>query len=403
MDQNKTEQKKIAVVGLGGAGVKVLGRLAKSLHAAHLKLLAVDTDSTLLDSSGLTDEQKYLADSKWRQGRGCGGNIIEGQRSISRERAHIEDMLVGSSLLVVTGGLGGGTATGGVAVFAGIARKLKIPSVFIITMPFSLEGHSKRRTAESGIKELLPVADVLLYLPNDLLFSRLPGDTPVNQAFDMADMELARTIIGVSEIISHGNLLAANLSDIKEALNKQKSFASIGVGVADSDDGLNRNHIALQRMLDSPLLGGVEKLREADTVIVSLTGGSDMKIDETKKTLEAFEKFISADCELIVGANTAESYGSQIQITAIAIKFDRQKNKKSAPSSVIPGLQEPEPEAERPKPASLFGSDLEQGELPLQNISRGIFLNTSPVIHQGDDLDVPTFQRKGIIIDKGSK
>jgi cell division protein FtsZ len=403
MDQEKAEQKRIAVVGLGGAGVKVLGRLAKSPHAALLKLLAVDTDSALLDGSGLAEEQKYLADIKWRQGRGCGGNIIEGQRSISRERAQLEDMLAGSSLLIVTGGLGGGTATGGVAVFAGIARKLKIPSIFIITMPFSLEGHSKRRTAENGIKELLPVADVLLYLPNDLLFSRLAGDTPVAQAFEMADMELARAIVGVSEIISHGNLLAANLADIKEALNKQKSFASIGVGTADSDDGLNRNHIALQRMLDSPLLGGVEKLREADTVIVSLTGGADMKIDETKKTLEAFEKFVSPDCELIVGANTAESYGSQIQITAVAIKFDQQKTKESVSASVIPGLQENGPEMEKPKPASLFGPELEQGELPLQNISRGIFLNTSPVIYQGDDLDVPTFQRKGIIIDKGGK
>jgi cell division protein FtsZ len=235
------------------------------------------------------------------------------------------------------------------------------------------------------------------------LFSRLAGDTPVAQAFEMADMELARAIVGVSEIISHGNLLAANLADIKEALNKQKSFASIGVGTADSDDGLNRNHIALQRMLDSPLLGGVEKLREADTVIVSLTGGADMKIDETKKTLEAFEKFVSPDCELIVGANTAESYGSQIQITAVAIKFDQQKTKESVSASVIPGLQENGPEMEKPKPASLFGPELEQGELPLQNISRGIFLNTSPVIYQGDDLDVPTFQRKGIIIDKGGK
>ena len=188
----------------------------------------------------------------------------------------------------------------------GIAKKLNIPSIFIVTMPFSLEGHSKRRTAENGIKELLPVADVLLYLPNDLLFTSLPGDTAVDQAFAMADNELARTIIGVSEIISHSNLLAANLADLKEALNKQKSFASIGVGIANSADGLNRNHIALQRMLDSPLLGGIEKIREADTVIVSLTGGKDLKIDETKKTLEAFEKFISSDCNLIVGANTSE-------------------------------------------------------------------------------------------------
>ena len=401
MEQQTENNGPVTVIGLGGAGVKIVSRLASSPHAAHLKLLAVDTDSSILDSSPLNSEQKFLADNKWRQGKGCGGNVLEGQRSISRERANIEDLIDDSSLLIVAGGLGGGTATGGVAAFAGIAKKLKISSIFIITMPFSMEGHSKRRVAENGIKELLPVADILLYLPNDLLFTSLPGDTPVDKAFEMADNEVARTIIGVSEIISHDNLLAASLADIKEALNKQKSTACIGVGVADSNDGLNRNHIALQRMLDSPLLGGMEKIKEADTVIVSLTGGKDLKIDETKKTLEAFEKFVSPECNLIVGTNTAENYGDQVQITTIAIKFDRQKIKKETPASMNFGAKKAPAPEEKPKLDSLFGTELEQAELPLQNISRGIFLNTSPVNHQGEDLDVPSFQRKGIIIDKG--
>ena len=400
MEQSENN-KAITVVGLGGAGVKIVSRLADSPHSGHLKLLGVDTDSSILDNSPLKGEQKFLADIKWRQGKGCGGNVLEGQRSISRERASIEDLISDSSLLIVAGGLGGGTATGGVAVLAGIAKKLKIPSIFIITMPFSLEGHSKRRTAENGVKELLPVADILLYLPNDLLFSSLPGDTAVDQAFQMADKELARTIIGVSEIITHKNLLAASLADIKEALNKKKSFASIGVGIADSSDGLNRNHIALHRMLDSPLLGGIEKIKEADTVIVSLTGGSDLKIDETKKTLEAFEKFISPDCNLIVGTNTAENYGDQVQITAIAIKFDAQSVKTDQPQQMNFGVEKiKEPPEDKSKLDDLFG-ELEQAELPLQSISRGIFLNTSPINYQGEDLDVPTFQRKGIIIDKG--
>ena len=401
MEQQKENNKTTTVIGLGGAGVKIVSRLAVSPHASHLKLLAVDTDSNILDNSPLNSEQKFLGDSKWRQGKGCGGNVIEGQRSISRERANIEDLISDSSLLIITGGLGGGTATGGVAVFAGIARKLKIPSIFIITMPFSMEGHSKRRIAESGIKELLPVADILLYLPNDLLFTCMPGDTPVDKAFETADNEIARTITGVSEIISHNNLLAASFADIKEALNKQKSFASIGVGVANSNDGLNRNHIALQRMLDSPLLGGMEKLKEADTVIVSLTGGKDLKIDETKKTLEAFEKFVNPECNLIVGTNTAENHEGQIQITAVAIKFDTQKIKKETPVNMNFGVKKAQTPEEKSKLDSLFGAELEQAELPLQNISRGIFLNTSPINHQGEDLDVPTFQRKGIIIDKG--
>ncbi|MDD5727445.1 MAG: hypothetical protein PHV59_02670 [Victivallales bacterium] len=397
METPPTNRKIITAAGLGGAGVRIISRLAASPQAAHLRLLAIDTDEASLADCPLADDQKFLADVKWRQGKGCGGSVIEGQRSISRERARLEDLINGSSLLLIAGGFGGGTATGGAAAFAGCAKKLNIPSLFIITMPFSLEGHSKRRIAENGIRELLPVADVLLYLPNDLLFSRLPGDTPVSEAFALADREVAGTIIGVSRIVGNNNLLAADLADLREILNKRKSFAAVGVGTADSNDGLNRNHIALQRLLDSPLLGGAEKLKEADAVIVSLTGGKDLKLDETRKTLETFEKFINPQCNLIIGANTAEDYDGQLQITAIAVKFDQQ------PPPEEPAFKTPEtkiPE-DQPKLNSLFGADLEQAELPLQNISRGIFLNTSPVLHQGEDLDIPTFQRKGIIIDKG--
>jgi cell division protein FtsZ len=401
MEQLKDNKKSITVVGLGGGGVKIVSQLADSPRVSHLKLLAIDTDSSILDNCPLSDNQKFLADPKWRQGKSCGGNILEGQRSISRERAQIEDLISDSSMLIVTGGLGGGTATGGVAVLAGIARKLQISSVFIITMPFSLEGHSKRRTAENGIKELLPVADVLLYLPNDLLFTSLPGDTQVTEAFKMADREVAGTIIGVSEIVRHNNLLSTNLSDIKQIINKQKSFASIGVGKADSDDGLNRNHIALQRMLDSPLLGGLEKLKEADAVILSLTGGNDLKIDETKKTLEAFEKFINPECRLIVGANTSSCYDGKVQITAIAVKFEKQSNKETVSNQTPLSVEKNSSPEKKPQLNSLFGAELEQAELPLQSMSRGIFLNTSPVMNQGEDLDIPTFQRKGIMIDKG--
>ena len=399
MEKLKETKGPVTIVGLGGAGVKIVSKLSKSPNSKHLRLLGVDTDSAILDASALESEQKFLADSKWRQGKGCGGSVLEGQRSMSRERAHLEDMLSGSSMLIITGGLGGGTATGGVAAFAGIAKKLKIPSIFIITMPFSLEGHSKRRTADNGIKELLPVADVLLYLPNDLLFTCLQGDTPVSEAFKMADQEVADTILGVSEIVRHNNLLSTNLSDIKQALGKQKSYASIGVGRADAGDGLNRNHMALQRMLNSPLLGGAEKLREADTVIVSLTGGNDLKIDEAKKTLEAFEKFIEPECNLIVGANTADCYDGKIQITAVAIKFDKPKKRKEKVSA--PVFDAKKSSNSQKQEMDFFSGTFEQAELPLQNISRGIFLNTSPVTYQGEDLDVPTFQRKGIIIDKG--
>jgi cell division protein FtsZ len=67
--------------------------------------------------------------------------------------------------------MGGGTATAGCSSIARAAKKMEIPSIFIATAPFSFEGHSKRKKAENGIKMLLADAELVISIPNDILYS----------------------------------------------------------------------------------------------------------------------------------------------------------------------------------------------------------------------------------------
>ena len=184
-------------------------------------------------------------------------------------------------------------------------------------------------------------------------------------------------------------------------MSKRKSVCSIGVGTAASSDGLNRCHLALERMLESPLLGGTTQLKEADALFLVMTGGPDLNIGETKMAFEIAAKFISDDSKVIVGTNTDPAYADFVQITAITVKFDKKETKEDLRRNIEFGdsrsnqVRTTVNTIEQP---NVF----EQGELPLQNVSKGIFLNTTPVNHNGEDLDVPTYQRKMIIIDKGA-
>jgi len=390
---------KVTVCGIGNSGIKIISRLSALKEASWLSVSAIDTDESSLERCAT--DNKFTAATEWRNGKGCEFIMLNGQRALARERSKINDMLKDSSLLIVTGGLGGGTATGGAPIIASVAKHAKIPSIFIMTMPFALEGHSKRRVAEEGVRELLPVADVLLCLPNDLLFSSLPTDTPVAAAFEQADMEVARAIIGVSELIRCNNLISADFSDLRAVLHEKKSSCSIGVGSASIDDGLNRCHIALEKMLCSPFLGGVSQMNTADALFITLTGGADLQIGEMKKALEAAERLAGKKTRLIAGTNTDPAYEGMVQLTAITVHYD-----KSAPLAtpadsgkdfIFPKSQFKGREAKEKKAA-----ELKQGELPLQSVSKGIFINTTPSIYEGKDLDIPTFQREMIIIDKGN-
>ena len=73
--ENPVENKMVTVLGIGGAGCRVLRGFVGSPAAASLRLLAVDTDRRGLEGLNLPEGSMLLAGARWRGGRGCGGNF----------------------------------------------------------------------------------------------------------------------------------------------------------------------------------------------------------------------------------------------------------------------------------------------------------------------------------------
>ena len=375
---------KAVVLGLGNAGTKIVKALTELNCSSWLSIGAADTDKSSLERCGI--QNSFPIGFEWTHGGGCGGNIIKGERAFAHpSRTRIIEFLSGASLLVVTGGMGGGTATAGCSSIARAAKKMGIPSIFIITTPFSFEGHSKRETAEAGIKMLLTDADVVISVPNDILYSSIAAHTSAEDAFKKSDIEIARAVLGIAEIIRCRNILSADISDFKNILQKRKSLCCLGLGSAERSEGENFSHIALERLLASPLLGGTENIREANAVILTLTGGPELSIAEMKHSLEAVQRHTEKDTKLIVGANTDPLYAGRIQLTLVAVRYE-----------FSPDAPEFTEVADFPKQALP-----DQPELPLLPVSKGIFTNTSRNISSSQDLDIPTFLRQGVHLDKG--
>lgn len=405
---------RVCVFGVGGAGLRIIGALSRLSSARAMRLIAADTDGAALDECPIDDANKLLAAAAWRNGRGCGGNAVSGKSSFSRERENLRTLIGEPDLLLVIAGLGGGTATGGLSVILSECRKKSFPVIFLLTLPFTLEGHSRMKLAEDALQgEILPLADAVLTLPNDLLFSVLPSTTPLNEAFRMADIETARTAVALSAVLRYGNLLSASFSDLAELLKKRKSFCSIGCGSAS---GEGRGPAALEKMLSSPLCGGLEKIKSADAAIFSMLGGPGLNIGETKQTLEYAASLAGKDCKLLISTGNIADMGSEVHLCGIFIKFDNLAENRPAENDFsASGFTEREhratqrhagtPDAARTRSKS--SSDPSNGEAEQLTLffvthSKGEMEGTLPVIHHGEDLDVPTFLRRKLSIDKGS-
>ena len=389
--------KKIIVVALGGCGAKTLNAFAALPGIDGIDTLLLETDKESAAQCKAAQILRTVANWAADTGLGCGGDPMKGERAFARERAKITSLISGHDFVIVTGGLGGGTATGGVRTIASVIRNLSVPAVFMLTTPFSFESYTRRNRAEQCLLDLRDVTEALVPLPNDLLFSTLPPDTEVEPAFEKAAAELAASIFGVAELFRSRKLIGPDYAEFSATLKKAGNTCAFGSGRASSEDGLDRCSLALERMLESPFLGGVDRLGSCGALIVSMVGG-DLQLAEMKRALENLASLLPAGVQVSAGAAVNPAYKGRVQLSALAVHY-HQLRESERPEHTQESLWNSTPAASS---GPVGKNTFEQGLLDLQSYSKGIFSNCAPVKYKDEDLDIPTFQRRGVVIDKGS-
>jgi len=394
------EPQKLTILGLGSVGAATAGRIRQALPGGPVRVIAADTDRRRLDQSGIPAEDRLLVAFDWRNGRGCGGNALDGQAALAHDRNKLETLIGKPEFLLVTAAFGGGTATGGAGIVLSICRKNDIPVFFLVTLPFSQEGHSRREAAENAIRQdLLLGADAVLALPNDLLYSVLPPTTPVLQAYEAANREFAETAIGIALLLTQNNLLAPEPENLAAVMRRKKSFCSVGVGYGET--GPDRCLKAMEAMLRSPLLGGADKIRSADAVLLSLVGGADLSLGEVRQTLDAAVEFTSPNAKVLSGASVEPAFGSRVMMCCITVKFDETQETPEARQERPVGKPAAKPRAQRARSSKHEKGDAGQQEFLFESQSKGIMEKTQPVIWNGEDLDDPTWRRRSVPFEKG--
>ena len=387
------KMKKLTVLGVGSAGCRITGILNKLPGAENLRLLGFDCDAAALKNSGLPPENLLLAGEKWRQGRGCGGNVNDGKSAAAAERESLARLLAESQLLVVISCLGRGFGSGAMSVIQSVTSKLKLPTIFLLNTPFLFEGAGRRNVAEQTISlDLLPLAGAVVTVPNDLLFCTLDPSVPHEEAFALADRVMAEAARALAVTLCSGNRLTADYDTLCALLNRQHAQCSIGhASVAPDEEDKERKLV--EKLLDSPMLGGSSKLKNADAVLMMLNGGSGLSLGESRIIFESARKYTSNECELLVGAGADSSWGEEMQLVAVTVKFDTPpagNEREEVISTVV---------RKGRKKKSESGDEFQPDLFAPQTHELGVMEGTIPVVIDGVNLDVPTFLRKNIPVD----
>jgi cell division protein FtsZ len=308
---------RITVAGVGGAGGNAINRMILE-GLSGVEFVAVNTDAQALKFSKAI--QRIQIGTKLTKGLGSGGNPEIGRRALEEDESLIIDALKDSDMVFVTAGMGGGTGTGAAPQVARMARDLGALTVAIVTRPFDFEGRKRNAQALEGLKALKEAVDTLIVIPNQKLLHVVGADTPLLQAFSIADEVLLKATRGISDLITVPGLVNLDFADVKTIMANMGD-ALMGTGVAEGPD---RAVLATKQAISSPLLDDVD-IGGARGVLVSVTGGASLSLHEVSEATSLVQKAVGDDANIIFGAVIDENLESELRVTVIATGFGSER------------------------------------------------------------------------------
>lgn len=410
----------IKLVGVGGAGSNAVDRL-KMENLERLQLAVINTDYQALASSPVQD--KVLIGMGVTRGLGAGGDPELGRVAAEADREKIARVVKECDLVFLVTGMGGGTGSGASPVVAEIAAEAGALVIAFVTMPFSFEGGRRLKQAEEGLRALRQVCDAVIPLPNDVLLQEGADNETVLDSFARADEWIGRGVKSIWSMLFKTGLINLDFATLRQAFHTRGGKTLFGLGEGQGENAVAE---AIASLKLCPLLHTPEFSRKADRLLVNILGGADLTLPKVNELMTAITEQFGRDSHIIMGAVIDEDMPGRLEVCVIGtsdiggrVILPRRPAAGARSKPSVPARAEPsEPAAPEPVGATTRGSSTGArpagpGEtrttLPAAKIAqeefgfgeietRGHFEKTDRNLFDGQDLDVPTYLRKGIKI-----
>jgi cell division protein FtsZ len=309
-EEAAAQNARMKVIGVGGGGGNAVNRMIDE-DLEGVEFISVNTDSQALKQS--KSQLKIQIGKKLTRGLGAGARPEIGRQAIEESRDEVRRILEGADLVFVTSGMGGGTGTGAAPIIAEMAREMGALTIGVVTRPFLFEGKKRMRQAEQGLAELRRTADTVIVVPNERLLSVVGKGTSFRDALKKADEVLLHATRGISDLIHVTGEVNVDFADVRTVM-ASRGPALMGTGYGQGD---NRAVDAAQEAISSPLLDNVS-ICGAQGVLINITGGMDLTIDEVTTIASVIQEAAGEEAEIIFGAVHNPDLEGEVRVTVIA-------------------------------------------------------------------------------------
>ncbi len=386
---------RVRIIAVGNAGDALLGALGPA-EFAGAEFAAINTDAAALAAS--VAPVKIHLENKLFRGLGSGGDPDRARALAEEQFATLKSACAGANVVFILAGLGGGAGSGISPVLARAAHEAGALVLAFVTLPFECEGNRREAQAHAALEQLKAAADGVISLPSQKIFKLIDENSTLVETFQVTGGFLSEGVRGVWSLLTRPGLIQVHFGDLCALLrdrHAENAFAFVEAS------GPGRAREVAEKILNHPLLDEGRALAESDAVLVSLTAGKDLTMAEINRVMEQVKRQC-AHAQIVMGAAVDAGLKEKLCVTVIAAKTNAPVGSvtpraESHPAATATVQAHRETAAARPR-ARRAGNKAVQGQLPLTIISRGRFDKSEPTLHRGEDLDIPTFIRRGIAL-----
>lgn len=368
----------IKVIGVGGGGGNAVEHMVRE-RIEGVEFFAVNTDAQALRKTAVG--QTIQIGSGITKGLGAGANPEVGRNAADEDRDALRAALEGADMVFIAAGMGGGTGTGAAPVVAEVAKDLGILTVAVVTKPFNFEGKKRMAFAEQGITELSKHVDSLITIPNDKLLKVLGRGISLLDAFGAANDVLKGAVQGIAELITRPGLMNVDFADVRTVMSEM-GYAMMGSGVASGED---RAEEAAEMAISSPLLEDID-LSGARGVLVNITAGFDLRLDEFETVGNTIRAFASDNATVVIGTSLDPDMNDELRVTVVATGIGMDKRPEI---TLVTNKQVQQPVMDRYHQHGM--APLTQEQKPVAKVVND---NAPQTAKEPDYLDIPAFLRK---------
>ena len=368
----------LMLVGIGGGGCR-MAAAARLAHGEGLDAIGFDTDEAAI--RGVSGLRCQLIGATRLNKQGAAGVHTNGRLAAQDDLTNILAQLKDARLVVLVACLGGGTGGGATPVILKALRAEGKVTLCFATLPFSFEGTDRRQIAERDRPFIEQGADTLVLVPLDDLYAGME-DAPLVEAGRQADTILASGLTLLWRLLLTPGYIRfdpARLSDMLVSAGAARFGAASACG-----DG--RAEMVVAALGRTPLLRRGEAISGARALALGILAGADLRLAEVGVVMDRIRTICRKDAHVEMGVVLDPRFNGQIELVALAFE------------QWVPSERRADVAVGGEYGGDLLGKDGKRDGKLLVGI--GKFRNVEKTVIKGEDLDIPTYQRLHIRLER---